>query len=102
MMHGEFCLACSKRSLTLEAPTPTNISTKSEPEMLKKGTPASPAPARARSGMPVARTPTGADPDEPLYKARARDAEESHPGLAGHGPRKQRLAGPRRADQKRA
>ena len=33
MMQGEFCLACSNRSRTREAPTPTNISTKSEPEM---------------------------------------------------------------------
>jgi hypothetical protein len=39
MMQGEFCLACSKRSRTREAPTPTNISTKSEPEMEKNGTP---------------------------------------------------------------
>ena len=34
MMHGEFCLACSNRSRTREAPTPTNISTKSEPEIV--------------------------------------------------------------------
>ena len=39
MMQGEFCLACSKRSRTRLAPTPTNISTKSEPEIEKKGTP---------------------------------------------------------------
>src|SRR5699024_9770213 len=32
-MHGEFCLAFSNRSRTREAPTPTNISTKSEPEI---------------------------------------------------------------------
>ena len=31
MMHGLACLACSKRSRTRRAPTPTNISTKSEP-----------------------------------------------------------------------
>ena len=31
--------------LTLDAPTPTNISTKSEPDIKKKGTPASPAQA---------------------------------------------------------
>jgi hypothetical protein len=30
---GALALACSNRSRTLEAPTPTNISTKSEPEM---------------------------------------------------------------------
>lgn len=39
--------ACSNMSRTRLAPTPTNISTKSEPEMVKKGTPASPAIARA-------------------------------------------------------
>ena len=50
---GVFCLACSKRSRTREAPTPTNISTKSEPEMEKKGTPASPATARASRVLPV-------------------------------------------------
>ena len=53
MMHGLFCFACSKRSLTREAPTPTNISTKSEPEIEKNGTPASPATARASSVLPV-------------------------------------------------
>ena len=64
MMHGEFCLACSKRSRTRLAPTPTNISTKSEPEIEKNGTPASPATARASSVLPVpggpkSRTPFG-------------------------------------------
>ena len=53
MMHGLACLACSKRSRTREAPTPTNISTKSEPEMEKNGTPASPATERASSVFPV-------------------------------------------------
>src|SRR5919109_22886 len=53
MMQGAFCLACSNRSRTREAPTPTNISTKSEPEIEKKGTPASPATARASSVLPV-------------------------------------------------
>ena len=33
MMQGFACFACSNRSRTREAPTPTNISTKSEPEM---------------------------------------------------------------------
>ena len=37
MMQGEFSLACLKRSRTRLAPTPTNISTKSEPEMEKNG-----------------------------------------------------------------
>ncbi len=52
-MQGLCALAWAKRSLTREAPTPTNISTKSEPEMEKKGTPASPATARASSVLPV-------------------------------------------------
>lgn len=34
-IQGEFFFASSNKSLTLDAPTPTNISTKSEPEMLK-------------------------------------------------------------------
>ena len=46
-MHGADFLAWSNMSRTRLAPTPTNISTKSEPEMVKKGTPASPAMARA-------------------------------------------------------
>ena len=62
MMQGEFCLACSNRSRTREAPTPTNISTKSE----------------------------------------ARDREEGHARLAGHGPGEQGLAGARRAVQQHA
>ena len=37
-MQGAFFLACSNMSRTRAAPTPTNISTKSEPEMLKNGT----------------------------------------------------------------
>ena len=64
MMHGLACFACSNRSRTREAPTPTNISTKSEPEIEKNGTPASPAVARASSVLPVpggpySRTPFG-------------------------------------------
>ena len=45
IIAGAFFLACSNKSLTLEAPTPTNISTKSEPLIVKNGTPASPATA---------------------------------------------------------
>ncbi len=33
IIAGAFCLACAKRSRTLEAPTPTNISTNSDPEI---------------------------------------------------------------------
>ena len=51
MMAGALSLACSNRSRTREAPTPTNISTKSEPEIEKKGTPASPATALRQQGL---------------------------------------------------
>ena len=61
-MHGAFFLASLKRSLTLEAPTPTNISTKSDPEMVKKGTPASPAVAREMYVLPVPGEPTISTP----------------------------------------
>ena len=47
MMQGAFFLPCSNRSRTRDAPTPTNISTKSEPLIEKNGTLASPATARA-------------------------------------------------------
>ena len=57
-MEGAFSLAFLKRSLTLEAPTPTNISTKSEPLIDKKGTPASPATALANKVLPVPGGPT--------------------------------------------
>ena len=40
-------------SLTLDAPTPTNISTKSEPDIEKKGTFVSPAIALASKVFPV-------------------------------------------------
>ena len=62
MMHGAFFLPCSKRSRTRLAPTPTNISTKSEPEMEKNGTSASPAMARARRVLPVPGGPISSTP----------------------------------------
>ena len=49
-------------SLTLEAPTPTNISTKSEPEIEKKGTLASPAIALANKVLPVPGGPINSAP----------------------------------------
>ena len=61
-MQGAFCLACSKRSRTREAPTPTNISTKSEPEIERNGTFASPATAFASSVLPVPGGPTSSAP----------------------------------------
>ncbi len=62
MMHGAFFLPCSNRSRTREAPTPTNISTKSEPEMEKNGTLASPAMARASRVLPVPGGPISSTP----------------------------------------
>ncbi len=57
-IHGAFFLACSNISLTRLAPTPTNISTKSEPDIVKNGTPASPAIALASNVLPVPGGPT--------------------------------------------
>ncbi len=62
IIHGAICCACLNKSLTLEAPTPTNISTKSEPDKEKKGTFASPATAFARSVLPVPGGPTNKAP----------------------------------------
>jgi hypothetical protein len=53
IIDGLFSFAYLNKSLTLEAPTPTNISTKSLPDIKKKGTPASPAHAFAKSVLPV-------------------------------------------------
>ncbi len=50
------------RSRTREAPTPTNISTNSEPLIEKKGTFASPATARAIRVLPVPGGPTRRTP----------------------------------------
>ena len=61
-IQGAFFFASANISLTLDAPTPTNISTKSEPERLKNGTPASPATAFARSVLPVPGGPTRSIP----------------------------------------
>ena len=61
-IHGAFSSACLNKSLTLEAPTPTNISTKSEPDNEKNGTFASPATAFARRVLPVPGGPTKSAP----------------------------------------
>ncbi len=61
-MQGAFFLPCSNRSRTREAPTPTNISTKSEPLIEKNGTLASPATARASSVLPVPGGPISSTP----------------------------------------
>ena len=62
MIHGAFCCAVLNKSRTLDAPTPTNISTKSEPDNEKNGTLASPATALAKSVFPVPGGPTRSAP----------------------------------------
>ena len=62
MIAGAFSLAWRKRSRTRLAPTPTNISTKSEPDMEKNGTSASPATALASKVLPVPGGPTSNAP----------------------------------------
>ena len=71
-MQGAFFFPCSIISLTLAAPTPTNISTKSDPEIVKKGTLASPAIAFASKvlpvpGGPIKSAPFGIFPPNLLY-----------------------------------
>ena len=61
-MQGARFLASSKRSRIRAAPRPTNISTNSDPESEKKGTPASPATALASSVLPVPGGPTSRTP----------------------------------------
>ena len=62
IIHGAIACACLNKSLTLDAPTPTNISTKSEPDSEKNGTPASPATAFASKVLPVPGGPTRSAP----------------------------------------
>ena len=61
-MAGACLRAVWNRSRTRLAPTPTNISMKSEPLTDMKGTPASPATARAMSVLPVPGGPTSSTP----------------------------------------
>ena len=61
-IQGAFSLAWRNRSRTREAPTPTNISTKSEPDREKNGTSASPATAFANRVLPVPGGPTNKAP----------------------------------------
>ena len=68
MMAGATFLACSNRSRTRDAPTPTYSSTKSEPEMDRNCTPASPATALGQQRLACARR---ADEQHALGDARA-------------------------------
>ena len=62
IIQGAFSLACLNKSRTRLAPTPTNISTKSDPLKLKNGTCASPAMAFASNVLPVPGGPTNNAP----------------------------------------
>ncbi len=62
MIAGAALRALRKRSRTLAAPTPTNDSTKSEPDSEKKAASASPATALASSVLPVPGGPTSSTP----------------------------------------
>ena len=61
-IQGAFFFAFLNKSLTLLAPTPTNISTNSDPEMWKNGTFASPATARAKRVFPTPGDPSNNTP----------------------------------------
>mmetsp|Transcript_17090 Transcript_17090/g.21307 ORF Transcript_17090/g.21307 Transcript_17090/m.21307 type:complete len:237 (-) Transcript_17090:257-967(-) len=61
-MHGAFFFACENISRTRDAPTPTNISTNSDPEIEINGTPASPATALANNVLPVPGGPSKITP----------------------------------------
>ena len=72
IIQGAFSLACLNKSRTRLAPTPTNISTKSDPLKLKKGTCASPAMAFANKvlpvpGGPINKAPLGILPPNAVY-----------------------------------
>ena len=71
MMEGARLRASAKRSLTRDAPTPTNSSTKLDPVRARNGTPASPATARAMRVLPVPGGPTISTPRGPTAPARA-------------------------------
>jgi len=53
MIAGAIFFAFANKSLTLDAQTQTNISTNSEPDILKNGTSLSPATALASIVLPV-------------------------------------------------
>ena len=62
IIAGATFFACSNKSLTLLAPTPTNISINAEPETDKNSTSASPATAFAKRVFPVPGGPTSKTP----------------------------------------
>ena len=80
IIHGEFFLAVANKSLTLEAPTPTNISINSAAEIEMNGTPASPATALASNVLPVPGGPIKRAPFgilAPIYEYLSGDFKKS-------------------------
>mmetsp|Transcript_26887 Transcript_26887/g.68099 ORF Transcript_26887/g.68099 Transcript_26887/m.68099 type:complete len:316 (-) Transcript_26887:682-1629(-) len=67
--HGAILAALTKSARSLLAPRPTKISTKSEPEQKKNGTPASAASTRASSVLPVPGGPASNMPEGSLTPA---------------------------------
>ena len=65
--NKEELLYLQNRFLTRAAPTPTNISSNSEPEQKKNGTPASPATALASKVFPVPGEPVKSTPKREPY-----------------------------------
>mmetsp|Transcript_43253 Transcript_43253/g.110667 ORF Transcript_43253/g.110667 Transcript_43253/m.110667 type:complete len:213 (-) Transcript_43253:277-915(-) len=61
-IQGAFFFAAANSERTRRLPTPTNISSNSLPARWKKGTPASPATARASSVLPVPGGPVSSTP----------------------------------------
>ena len=62
IIEGAAFFAVANKSRTRAEPTPTNISTNSEPEIEKNGTLASPATARAKSVFPTPAAPSKSTP----------------------------------------
>ena len=91
MIAGAASFACLKRSRTRDAPMPTIASMNSEAEAEKKGTPASPATARASSVLPVPGGPRAA-----RRAGCARRASRTWPGCAGSRPPRPARSPPRR------
>src|ERR1700735_3503740 len=111
MMHGACFLACSNMSRTREAPTPTNISTKSEPEIVKHGTFRSDCvdfideddARRVLLGLfEHVADARGADTDEHFHEVGTGDRKERYLRLTRDRACEQRLAGAGRTDHQHA
>ena len=71
IIEGAYIRACANKSLTFDAPRPTNISTNYEPDIEKKATPAQPAQALANIVFPVPGGPVNNAPFgilAPIYR----------------------------------